>query len=155
MTLLINPDRFKRNFDALAQIGSTGDGGVNRPALSAANLEARKWYLARIAEAGLESAVDSAGNHSAILRSSTPQARTLLLGSHTDSVPSGGRFDGALGLLAAFEVVQTVKDAGLSLPVNLEAIDFTDEEGTLVRVLGSAALAGLLDPGTFQNQRGG
>ena len=50
MTLLINPDRFKQDFDSLAQIGSTGDGGVNRPALSPANLEARQWFLARASE---------------------------------------------------------------------------------------------------------
>jgi len=47
MTLLITPDRFKADFDALAQIGATGDGGVNRPALSEAHLEARRWFLAR------------------------------------------------------------------------------------------------------------
>lgn len=156
MTLLINSDRFKQNFDALAQIGATGDGGVNRPALSAANQQARQWYLDRIAEAGLESQIDSAGNHSAILRSPlNPNARTLLLGSHTDSVPMGGRFDGALGLLAAFEVLQAVKDAGLSLPVHLEAIDFTDEEGTLVGVLGSSAIAGTLNAEALRSPRGG
>ncbi|HLF03088.1 MAG TPA: hypothetical protein VI547_13990 [Anaerolineales bacterium] len=110
--LLINADRFKNDFDSLAEIGSTGDGGVNRPALSPAHLEARLWFLARAAEAGLETRVDSADNHSAILRSPThPNARTLLLGSHTDSVPAGGRFDGALGLLAALEAVRTVRDA--------------------------------------------
>ncbi len=158
MTLLIHADRFKRDFDALAEIGSTGDGGVNRPALSPANLEARQWFLARAAEAGLETRVDGAGNHSATLRvpsSIHPSARTLLLGSHSDSVPAGGRFDGALGLLAAFEVLQTVKDAGLQLPVNLEAIDFTDEEGTLVGILGSQALAGSLTLEHLQNPRGG
>lgn len=155
MTLLINADRFKQNFDALAQIGSTGDGGVNRPALSPANQQARQWFLDRIKEAGLESHIDSAGNHSAILRSANPNARTLLLGSHTDSVPLGGRFDGALGILAAFEAVQSVKDAGLNLPVHLEAIDFTDEEGTLVGVLGSSAIAGSLTAEMLNAPRGG
>jgi beta-ureidopropionase / N-carbamoyl-L-amino-acid hydrolase len=155
MTLLINADRFKADFDALAQIGATGDGGVNRVALSAANLEARQWFLKRAAEAGLETNVDSAGNHSAIYKSAGPSARTLLLGSHTDSVVTGGRYDGALGLIAAFEAVQTVKDAGLQLPVHLEAIDFTDEEGTLVGVLGSMALAGILSQEQLAHPRGG
>src|SRR3990172_3440577 len=90
MALLVNPDRFKADFDALAQIGSTGDGGVNRPALSEAHLEVRRWLQARAVEAGLETHVDGAGNHSVILRSTNPDARTLLLGSHTDSVPNGG-----------------------------------------------------------------
>lgn len=155
MTLLINADRFKTDFDALAAIGSTGDGGVNRPALSPAHLEARQWFLDRAADAGLETQVDSAGNHSAILRSANPNAKTLLLGSHTDSVQSGGRFDGALGLLAALEAVRTVKEAGLQLPVHLEAIDFTDEEGTLVGVLGSMALAGILNQEQLLHPRGG
>ncbi len=156
MTLLINPDRFKQDFDSLAQIGATGDGGVHRPALSEANLEARRWFLARAAEAGLETHVDSAGNHSAILHAPTPpHPRTLLLGSHTDSVPNGGRFDGALGIVAALEVVRTIKDAGLSLPVNLEVIDFTDEEGTLVGVLGSQAVAGQLTAEALAKPRGG
>lgn len=155
MPLLVNAERFKRNFDALAEIGATGDGGVNRPALSAEHLQARRWFLDRVAEAGLEASVDSAGNHSAILRCGPAGGRTLLLGSHTDSVPSGGRFDGALGLLAAFEVVQTVKDAGLSLGAHLEAIDFTDEEGTLVGVLGSDAVAGVLTAETLRSPRGG
>lgn len=160
MTLLINADRFQADFDALAQIGSTGDGGVNRPSLSPAHLEARRWFLARATEAGLETCVDSAGNHSAILRSPThtpshPHTPTLLLGSHLDSVPHGGRFDGALGTLAALEVLRTIKEAGLQLPVHLEAIDFTDEEGTLVGMLGSAALAGTLTAETLAAPRGG
>jgi len=156
MTLLVNPDRFKSDFDSLAQIGATGDGGVNRPALSEAHLAARRWFLARAAEAGLETQVDSAGNHSAILRSSThPHAHTLLLGSHLDSVPNGGRYDGALGVVAALEAVRTVKDADLPLPVHLEAIDFTDEEGTLVGLLGSRAITGGLSEEALKSPRGG
>jgi beta-ureidopropionase / N-carbamoyl-L-amino-acid hydrolase len=87
----------------------------------------------------------------------TPLAmtQTLLLGSHLDSVPNGGPFDGALGVMAAFEVLRTIKDAGLQLKLNLEAIDFTDEEGTLVGLLGSAALTGRLNPDILQNPRGG
>ena len=155
MALLINSGRFKDDFDTLAQIGSTGDGGVHRPALSEAHLEARHWFLARAAEASLETRVDGAGNHSAILRSTSPNARTLLLGSHTDSVPNGGRFDGALGVVATLEVLRTISDARMELPVHLEAIDFTDEEGTLVGLLGSSAVAGKLSPSALQNPRGG
>jgi hydantoinase/carbamoylase family amidase len=80
---------------------------------------------------------------------------TLLLGSHLDSVPNGGRFDGALGVTAALEVLRTVKDNGVRLSVNLEAIDFTDEEGTLVGLLGSAALSGHLTLDQLQSPRGG
>jgi N-carbamoyl-L-amino-acid hydrolase len=155
MQLTIDSERFAADFEALSQFGSTGDGGVNRPALSEAHLAARRWWLARAAEAGLETRVDGAGNCSAILRAPDPDARTLLLGSHTDSVPNGGRFDGALGVLAALEAVRAVKDAGVVLPVHLEVIDFTDEEGALFGLLGSAAIAGRLTPDSFDRPRPG
>src|SRR5512139_2660279 len=154
-SLRVNSDRLQADFEALAQIGATPEGGVNRPALGEAHLQARLWFRQRAAEAGLQVNVDGAGNHSAVLRSNTPGARTLLLGSHLDSVPEGGRYDGALGVLAALECLRTVQEAGLSLPVNLEAIDFTDEEGTLVGLLGSAALVGALNPQDLQAPRGG
>ena len=82
--------------------------------------------------------VDGAGNHSARLVFDGA-TKTLLLGSHLDSVPHGGRFDGPLGVLCALEVVQTIKEAGLTLPVNLEVIDLTDEEGAHVSFMGSRA----------------
>ena len=196
MPLLINPERLQADFEALSAIGGTtdaeGNRGVDRPALSAAHLAARAWFLARAARAGLETHIDTAGNHSAILRAApgvplsatagvslnapTPTAPsritpseasghspiqptldrpTLLLGSHLDSVPNGGRFDGALGVLAALEALRTIQEAGLRLPVDLEAIDFTDEEGTLVGELGSGALAGSLTAEALQKPRGG
>jgi beta-ureidopropionase / N-carbamoyl-L-amino-acid hydrolase len=142
-------------FNDLAHIGSTGDGGVNRPALGEAHLAARKWFRQQIEHAGLEFHMDGAGNHSALFACGASGAQTLLLGSHLDSVPNGGRFDGALGVMSAFEVLRTIQDAGLKLSSNLEAIDFTDEEGTLVGLLGSAALAGGLDPEMLKSPRGG
>jgi N-carbamoyl-L-amino-acid hydrolase len=155
VTLLINPDRFKQDFDTLAQIGATDDGGLNRPCWSPAHLEAQRWWLARAAEARLEPHIDSAGNCSAVLKSQISNSPTLLLGSHTDSVPKGGRFDGALGVMAALEAVRTVAESGLQLPVNLEVIDFADEEGTLVGLLGSSALAGSLTAEALKSPRGG
>jgi hydantoinase/carbamoylase family amidase len=105
--------------------------------------------------AGLEFHQDAAGNHSACLDCGPAGAPTLLLGSHLDSVPQGGQFDGALGVLAALEVLRSVQEAGLRLPVNLEAIDFTDEEGALVGLLGSRALAGKLRAEELEKPRGG
>jgi N-carbamoyl-L-amino-acid hydrolase len=173
--LHIDSDRMRTAFDELARIGSSGHGGVNRPTFSEAHLAARRWFREQIENAGFEFRTDGAGNHSAFLparviaspagarrspvqpEQRTPPAmtQTLLLGSHLDSVPDGGRFDGALGVMAAFEVLKTIKDAGLKPRLNLEAIDFTDEEGTLVGLLGSAALAGGLRPEHLQNPRGG
>lgn len=154
-SLRINPGRMRAAFEALAQIGATGEGGVNRPTFSQAHLAARQWFRGQIEASGLEFRMDGAGNHSAFLACEENDVPTLLLGSHLDSVPNGGCFDGALGVMAALEVLRTVKDAGLKLPIHLEAIDFTDEEGTLVGLLGSAALAGQLKPKALQSPRGG
>src|SRR5688572_28524140 len=156
--LRLNADRMRGAFNELShsqRLGATGDDGVHRPAFSEAHLAARAWFGEQIEKAGLEFRTDGAGNHSAFLACGEQDTQTLLLGSHLDSVPNGGRFDGALGVMAAFEVLRTIKDAGLRLRFHLEAIDFTDEEGTLVGLLGSAALAGHLHPDHLQNPRGG
>jgi N-carbamoyl-L-amino-acid hydrolase len=153
--LRIDPARMSAAFDELARIGATGNGGVHRPTFSTAHLAARKWFRDQIERSGLEFRTDGAGNHSAFMACGPKDSPTLLLGSHLDSVPKGGRFDGALGVMAAFEVLRTVKDAGLKLKFSLEAMDFTDEEGTLVGLLGSAALAGHLERDILQSPRGG
>jgi N-carbamoyl-L-amino-acid hydrolase len=142
----INEQRFKANFDALSKIGATAEGGVNRPALSEADLAARNWLRERIETAGLEYTCDSAGNQAATLRAHREGEPHFLLGSHLDTVPEGGCFDGALGILAALEVLQTIQEAGYSPSVNFEAVNFTDEEGTHIGLLGSRALTGKLSP---------
>jgi N-carbamoyl-L-amino-acid hydrolase len=153
--LRIDAARFRADFKAQAEIGATGYGGVHRPALGEAHLAARAWFRERIAAAALEFHTDGAGNHSAFLACGPAGAPTLLLGSHLDSVPHGGRFDGPLGVLAALESLRVVQEAGISLPVHLEAIDFTDEEGTLFGELGSTALAGTLAAEALREPRGG
>ncbi|MEJ2736347.1 MAG: Zn-dependent hydrolase [Anaerolineae bacterium] len=153
--LQINTERFRANFEALATVGATPEGGVHRPAFGEAHLEARRWFLDKARQAGLETRVDGAGNHSALLRRGPSGAPVLLLGSHLDSVPNGGRFDGALGVVAALEVLQTVQDHGVSLNTHLEAIDFTDEEGRYVNFVGSLGLTGNLAPEHLQAPRGG
>ena len=153
--LRVNSDRMLNSFNELASIGATGDGGVHRPTFNEAHLTARKWFRTEIEKSGLEFRTDGAGNHSARLSFERSNVQTLLLGSHLDSVPNGGRFDGALGVMAALEVLRTIKENRVKLKVNLEAMDFTDEEGTLVGLLGSAALGGQLKPESLQAPRGG
>lgn len=153
--LRIDANRFRANFETLAGFGATADGGIHRPALSQAHLDARRWFLQLAGQIGLETRVDEAGNHSALLGCGPQGGRTLLLGSHLDSVPSGGRFDGALGVLAALEVLQVIKTEGVSLNTHLEALDFTDEEGYFVDFLGSQACSGVLKPEHIQAPRGG
>ena len=93
---------------------------------------------------GWKSVQDGAGNLSAIYRSADDSAKTLMIGSHLDSVIRGGRYDGALGVVAALEATCSIKDAGIQLPFHLEVISFTDEEGTHLGVMGSQAVAGML-----------
>lgn len=153
--LRVDADRLQADFAALASIGSTPAGGITRTTFDDAHLAARAWFVERASAAGLEARVDAAGNHSAVLPARSAGARTVLLGSHLDSVPNGGRFDGALGVLAALEVLRVVREAGVELPVTLEAVDFTDEEGTFVGLLGSWALTGALTTEILASPRGG
>lgn len=154
-SIRINPDRMLDAFNQLASIGATADSGIDRPTFSEAHLAARKWFREHIESSGLEFRTDGAGNHSAFLPCDDPNAPTLILGSHLDSVPNGGRFDGALGVMAALEALKTVRENRIKLKVQLEAMDFTDEEGTLVGLLGSAALAGHLSKEILEKPRGG
>jgi N-carbamoyl-L-amino-acid hydrolase len=152
--LRINGKRLLADFEALAQIGGTSSGGVSRPALSLEDLEARAWFADRIEEAGFFVRDDDAGNLSGVMPSDNPDAQTLLIGSHLDTVPNGGRYDGAIGVLAGLEVMRTIQEAGQRLPVHLEVMNFTDEEGTWFSLLGSRGLTGRLPVGKLGDRRG-
>ncbi len=143
-TLTINSERLSTDFDELAQIGATVDGGVSRLALSNEDLEARLWLANRFEQTGLLVKDDAAGNLSGVLRCPNPDAKTLLIGSHLDSVPNGGRYDGSIGILAGLECARTLQDAPHDLPFHLEIINFTDEEGCWQSLFGSRALTGNL-----------
>ncbi len=144
--LRINKDRFLNNLTELAQIGQlpdAGGGGLDRRPFSAAERAARNYFSRQAEAAGLIITTDGAANLSAQLPCAKPTAQTMLLGSHLDTVPNGGPYDGALGVVAALEVLRTVQESNCSLPVHLEAIAFTDEEGRFGDFFGSQALAGL------------
>jgi N-carbamoyl-L-amino-acid hydrolase len=87
---------------------------------------------------------DEVGNLSGVLLCSKPKAKTLLLGSHLDTVPNGGLYDGTIGVLAGLECLRTLQEAKLDLPFHIEVIDFTDEEGTWQSFFGSMGLVGVL-----------
>jgi N-carbamoyl-L-amino-acid hydrolase len=137
--LRINLPRLRKDLEDLGEIGRTPEGGVWRSSFSEADLEARRWYLQRLQEAGLEHWVDAAGNISARVGQGGP---VVLAGSHLDSVPNGGRFDGALGVMAAFECLRTIKESGTATKHPIEAVAFTDEEGRFGGFVGSYALIG-------------
>src|SRR5207248_1916371 len=111
----------------LARIGGRPDGGVDRVAGSEADLAARRWLASRIEAAGLEARTDAAGN----VFGRVPHSRGpwLLLGSHTDTVPAGGRLDGGYGVIAAIEVCRALGEAGHPAAARLAAASFHDEEG--------------------------
>jgi N-carbamoyl-L-amino-acid hydrolase len=153
MLLKIDERRLQNDLETLAQIGRTTDGGVSRLAFSEADVQGRAWFRQRVAADGFAFKAEGAGNLSAVLPSADANARTLLFGSHLDTVPNGGRYDGALGVLAALEALRTIKDAGLQLPYHLEVISFTDEEGTTLPLGGSRAVAGILTEGDLDRAR--
>lgn len=143
----------RADFEVLAQIGATEDGGISRLALSVEDIEARQYFADRAEAAGLIIHDDDAGNLSAILPAHKPAAPTLLVGSHLDSVPNGGRYDGTVGIIAGLECLRTLRETGVKLPVNLEVIDFTDDEGTWQPLFGARALAGALTFDDMQRLR--
>jgi N-carbamoyl-L-amino-acid hydrolase len=131
-----------------------GDGkGANRPGLSPEEDEAHRLVRSWMEAAGLATSVDAAGNLYGRLTGTDSELPEIWCGSHLDSVPHGGRYDGALGVVAALHVLLALQ--GHDLPLTLEAIDFTDEEGTLVGLLGSEALTGVLSDEVLRNPRGG
>ena len=140
--LRVNSERLLADFERLSEIGATVGGGVSRLALSNEDLEARSWFADRIEEASLLVKDDEVGNLSGLLYADDPAAKTLMIGSHLDTVPNGGRYDGAIGVLTALECLRRIKEAGIQPRCHLEAINFTDEEGTWKSLFGSNGVIG-------------
>jgi N-carbamoyl-L-amino-acid hydrolase len=151
MDIRINIGRLKRDLEELGRIGRDERGGINRPSFSAADLEARAWLKTKIEEAGLCYRQDGAGNQFGRLECA---GRTVMAGSHIDTVPNGGMFDGAAGVLAALEAARRIVEEKVPLTKALEIASFTDEEGNLVGdFLGSRAFMGLVDENAVRSGR--
>lgn len=123
----ISAGRLLADLDELATFGARPDGGVDRVAGSAADLAARAWLAQRLTVAGLDARTDRAGN--VLGRTHAGTGPWLLVGSHTDTVPAGGRLDGAYGVIAALEVLRTLAETGHPAADCLEVVSFWDEEG--------------------------
>jgi N-carbamoyl-L-amino-acid hydrolase len=141
--LRVNGDRLLSRLAALARIGATGDGGCRRLALSDEDRQGRDQLMAWLKEVGLETHVDAVGNIVGILPGETA-GPAVIMGSHIDTVGTGGKFDGALGVLAALEVIQSIKETGITPPRPLAVIAFTNEEGARFQpdILGSCVWTG-------------
>jgi len=148
MDIKIDLNRLKEDIEALSQIGRDPRAGITRPSYSKTDLEAQKWLKDKIEEAGLILRQDGAGN---IFGRLEGKGRTIMAGSHIDTVINGGMFDGSVGVLTALECLRRIKEEGLNLSKPLEAGSFVDEEGNLVGdFLGSRAFLGLLDRKTLE-----
>jgi len=149
--LRVDEIRLYSDFREIQAIGLTEEGGLSRTSLSMADIAARQWFAGRIEEAGLTVRDDDAGNLSGVLSCSNRKARTLLVGSHLDSVPNGGHYDGVIGVLAALECLRVLHENAVDLPFHVEAIDFTDDEGSYLGMFGGRALAGALASDALQD----
>jgi beta-ureidopropionase / N-carbamoyl-L-amino-acid hydrolase len=136
----INPERLLATLEALRNIGRCGI-GVHRPALTPADLEARLWLRARLAELGFDARLDRFGT---VLGRAPGDAPAILIGSHTDTVPQGGWLDGALGVAYALEIATARAEALGATAARVDVISFQDEEGTFVPLLGSQAFIGAI-----------
>jgi N-carbamoyl-L-amino-acid hydrolase len=136
----IHPDRLLSDLRYLRSIGAQGI-GVVRPAFSPKDMEARRWLKSRYEEAGLDATIDGVGN---VLGRSRQPGKALLLGSHSDTQPTGGWLDGALGVIYALEVVRALAADKETRALPVDAVSFQDEESRFVGCLGSRSLTGTL-----------
>ncbi|HZN17391.1 MAG TPA: Zn-dependent hydrolase [Micromonosporaceae bacterium] len=147
----VDGGRLRSDLEELARISGPGP-GVSRTSFSAADAQARAWFLDRCAQAGLSVVVDGIGNMFVSAPSSSSSSSSdqpyagdgtpaVWSGSHIDSVPRGGRFDGALGALAALECVRRLHEEKVPLRRPVRAVVYSDEEGNYRHLLGSSALA--------------
>ena len=139
--LRVNGARINAHLARLSEFGKNPQGGVTRLAYSEADLQGRKYAMGLMREAGLEAAVDLAGNIVGRRGGSEAGLRPLVIGSHIDSVPEGGNYDGDVGSMGAIEVAQTLAENNVKLRHPLEVIIFQNEEGGTV---GSQLISGEL-----------
>ena len=137
--LSVNCDRLNRSLFQLAEIGKLPNEGVCRLAFSTEDLLARQLVQSWMVEAGMTVRTDRAGNIIGRYAGRSEQAASLATGSHIDTVPVGGRYDGCLGVLAGIEMVRVLHENNVRLHHPIEVIVFTDEERS---VIGAKAMAG-------------
>ncbi|MDR2566765.1 MAG: allantoate amidohydrolase [Bifidobacteriaceae bacterium] len=149
--MTVSHDQFLADFAELSAIGATGRGGVDRQAATAADAAARRWLAGLLAANGFEVVYDRVGNQFG-LRGWVPDAPAVLVGSHLDSQPTAGRFDGAYGVLAAahaaFAVSESIATGRLTPRLNLAVVNWFNEEGSRFQpsMMGSACYTRAMAP---------
>ena len=134
----INSERLLGDMRKLATFGKDGS-GVHRLAFSKADMLAREWLSSRMSEGGLDPILDGVGNVHGKTRATT---RSVLIGSHTDTVPHGGWLDGAMGVIYGLEVARCWREQGDLNLGGVDVISFQDEEGAYLSCLGSRSFFG-------------
>ncbi|MFL6556685.1 MAG: hydantoinase/carbamoylase family amidase, partial [Bacillus sp. (in: firmicutes)] len=140
----VNRERIKRRITELSKVGRTPEGGVTRKALTQEEWEAQELVAKWMEEAGLVVRRDSFGNLIGRKEGTNPAAPTVMIGSHVDTVPNGGDFDGTIGVIAGIEVAQIIENEQIPIEHSLEIVAFSDEEGTRFQggLFGSRAMVG-------------
>ena len=142
---MIQKERLQKDFAAMAQLTGLGE-GVNRLAFTDADWEGRQYIIDRMADAGLDVEIDGFGNVIGYKVGTNPDLPVVMVGSHTDSVPNGGNYDGVVGVLSAIEVVRSIIDDGFEHDHTIAVVDFMSEESSRfgAATLGSKAMCGKL-----------
>src|SRR5437899_10078666 len=145
--LQVNGERLWASLMELAQIGATPKGGVCRLAASDLDGQARRLFIAWCEAAGCTVRVDRIGNIFARRTGRDASLPPVMTGSHLDTQPTGGKFDGAYGVMAALEVVRTLDDLGYETLAPIEIVAWTNEEGSRFSpaMVGSGVFAGVFD----------
>lgn len=142
----LDGEQLLEDLETLGQIGRTAEGGLLRIAFNADDWAGRRWVAEQLRTLGLTVTTDAAGNTRARY-AGREELPAIAIGSHTDTVPNGGLYDGALGVLAGLACVRALQGAGLRLRHPVEIINFVAEEATMAGgTLGSHAMVGSLDP---------
>jgi N-carbamoyl-L-amino-acid hydrolase len=136
-----DPDRMEQRILALGKFGTNEEGGVSRVAYSDADIAGRNYIKGLMRDAGLSVRIDTAGNIIGRREGSEEGLPPIMFGSHIDSVPGGGNYDGDVGVIGAIEVAQLMYERGITTRHPIEIVSFTEEEGGLV---GSRAMIGKL-----------
>lgn len=142
-TLRVDGDRLMKRLDELAKRGAREDGGCNRLAFTDADKEGRDLVTSWMRDLGMKVSIDAIGNAVA-LRPGLEDGPAVMVGSHIDTVRTGGRYDGNYGVLSGLEMVQTLKDAGMTTRRPLAVAFFSNEEGSRVApdMMGSLVYVG-------------
>ena len=142
---MIQKERLQKDFDAMARLTGLGE-GINRLAFTDADWEGRQCIIDRMTDAGLDVELDGFGNVIGYKVGTNPDLPVVMVGSHTDSVPNGGDYDGVAGVLSAIEVVRSIIDDGFEHDHTIAVVDFMCEESSRfgAATLGSKAMRGKL-----------